>query len=561
MKALLAIAAVIAIALGALFAFYWGGPDEAAATVDVARLSEHIRVVSGDDFEGRAPASSAGEQKTIDYVVQQLTAVGVEPGGEPDPSGRRRWTQDVPLAQADISGPLTAAFDIAGRRMPLEQGEQIAVRATHLPVQSVSLEGAPVVFLGYGVKAPERKWDDFKGVDMRGKVGIVLINDPDFEADLGGRFGGKAMTYYGRWTYKYEEAARQGMAGLLVVHEDAPASYGWATVRNSNAVSMFDIVRGNPAEVHPPVEGWIQRDVAVALFKSAGLDFEAEKKKAQSDAFAPVPLAGATFSLSYPVTQMQVVSKNIVGLLPGRTRPDETVVYTAHWDHLGVGTPDGNGDRIYNGAQDNGTGIASLLELARLFASGPRPDRSVVFLFVTAEEKGLLGSAYYAEHPLYPAAKTAGVYNMDGLETAGPAKNVSVRGGGQVSLEDDLAAAAQAQGRVLSPDPSPEAGYFYRSDHFSFARVGVPAISLSSGKDLVEGGMEAGRTADQDYRAKRYHQPDDEWSESMDLRGLALDTELVYALGRDLANSTRWPDWKPASEFKAIRDASAGARR
>jgi Zn-dependent M28 family amino/carboxypeptidase len=259
--------------------------------------------------------------------------------------------------------------------------------------------------------------------------------------------------------------------------------------------------------------------------------------------------------------QMQVVSKNVVGLLPGRTRPDETIFYTAHWDHLGVGTPDANGDAIYNGAQDNGTGIAALLELARVFAAGDRPERSVVFLFVTAEEKGLLGSLYYGEHPLYPLAKTVAVYNMDGLATAGPAQDISVRGGGQVSLEDDVAEGARAQSRRLSPDPRPEAGYFYRSDHFSFARVGVPAISVESGEDLVEGGTAAGRAADEDYTAKRYHQPDDEWTATMDLRGLAQDTELVYALGRDMANSARWPGWKEGSEFKAVRDQTADQRR
>jgi Zn-dependent M28 family amino/carboxypeptidase len=551
----------IAAALAAIVMALRDGSERSGASIDPARLSAHVRMVSGDDFEGRAPASGAGEQKTIDYVVQQLMAVGVEPGGQPDASGRRTWTQDVPLAQADISGPVTASFRIGANSVPLVQGEQIAVRATHLPTAAVSIQEAPLVFLGYGVKAPERRWDDFKGMDVRGKVGIVLINDPDFEAELGGRFGGKAMTYYGRWTYKYEEAARQGMAGLLIVHEDAPASYGWATVRNSNATTMFDIVRDNPAEAHPPVEGWIQRAVAVDLFKRAGLDFDAEKKKAQSDAFQPVALGAATFSIAYPVRQMQVVSKNIVGLLPGRVRPDETIFYTAHWDHLGVGTPDANGDAIYNGAQDNGTGIAALLELARVFAAADRTDRSIVFLFVTAEEKGLLGSLYYGEHPLYPLSKTVAVYNLDGLATAGPANNISVLGGGQLSLEDDLAAAARAKGRRLSPDPRPEAGYFYRSDHFSFARTGVPAISIESGEDLVAGGVAAGRAADEDYTANRYHQPDDEWTEEMDLRGLAQDTELVYELGRDAANSNLWPQWKDGSEFKAIRDESAGARR
>jgi Zn-dependent M28 family amino/carboxypeptidase len=369
------------------------------------------------------------------------------------------------------------------------------------------------------------------------------------------------MTYYGRWTYKYEEAARQGMAGLLIVHEDAPASYGWATVKNSNAAAMFDIVRDNPSAVHPPVEGWIQRAVAVVLFERAGLDFEVERRKARTEEFQPVALGDATFSIEYRVRQMQVVSKNVVGLLPGRSRPAETILYTAHWDHLGVGAPDANGDRIYNGAQDNGTGIASLLELARLFAAGPRPERSIVFLFVTAEEKGLLGSAYYAEHPLYPPQTTAAVYNMDGLATSGPSNDVSLRGGEQVSLEEDLADAASARGRRLSPDKRPEAGYFYRSDHFSFAKIGVPALSINSGQDLMDGGVDAGRSAEDEYTAQRYHQPGDEWSANMDLRGLALDTELIFTLGRDLANSTRWPSWKDTSEFKAVRDESAGARR
>jgi Zn-dependent M28 family amino/carboxypeptidase len=535
------------------------GGGSAAPAIDTARLGEHIRAVSADDFEGRRPATP-GEQKTVDYIVAQLRAVGVEPGGDRDAGGMRMWTQTVPLAQSEIAGPVTAAFHVRGETTALAQGEQIAIRATQQPTTAVSVKDVPVIFLGYGVRAPERQWDDFKGADVRGKIGIVLVNDPDFEADLGGRFGGKAMTYYGRWTYKYEEAARQGMLGLLVVHEDAPASYGWATVRNSNNTTL-DVVRPDAAAAHPLVEGWLHRDATTALFASAGLDFDAEKKQAQSDGFQPVPLPGVTFSIEYPVKQTQVTTRNVLGILPGRERPDETVFYTAHWDHLGVGEPDATGDRIYNGARDNGSGIAALLELARVFAAAERPERSVVFLFVTAEESGLLGSLYYGENPIYPLATTVAVFNMDDVGGLGPARDISVRGGGQVSLEDDVEEAARAQGRRLSADPRPEAGSFYRSDHFSFARVGVPAISIRSGEDLVAGGVEAGRKAADDYNATRYHQPADEWRDDWDLNGLAADAELVHTLGRGLADSSRWPEWKDNSEFKAAREASADARR
>jgi Zn-dependent M28 family amino/carboxypeptidase len=389
----------------------------------------------------------------------------------------------------------------------------------------------------------------------------VLVNDPDYEADLRGRFDGKAMTYYGRWTYKYEEAARRGALGVLVVHETAPASYGWDTVKNSNTATMFDIVRDKPSDQHPPVEGWIQRPVTVDLFRRAGLNFDAEKKKAQSDAFKPYQIGNATLSLEYDVKQGRVVSKNVVGILPGRTRPNETVIYSAHWDHLGVGQPDARGDKIYNGARDNAVGVASVLELARTFAKAPRTDRSVVFLFVTVEERGLLGSEYYARHPLYPLESTVGVYNIDALSVSGPAKDLGVSGQGKIALEDELGTGAKAQGRRLSPDPQPEAGSFFRSDHFSFAKVGVPAISLESGEDLYEGGVKAGKAARDAYEEKQYHQPSDEWSPRWDLRGVAMDVGLVYQLGRDLASSRRWPEWHNDSEFKSVRDKSAAARK
>ena len=484
----------------------------------------------------------------------------MQPGGDPDGYGARRWTQDVPLAQSDIQGPVTASITSGDGTRSLRQVEDVALRATFLATNHVSIKSAPLVFVGYGITAPERQWDDFKGVDLRGKIGLVLVNDPDFEADLGGRFDGKAMTYYGRWTYKFEEAARRGALGMLVVHESTPAAYGWETVKNSNTSTMFDIVRENPTDVHPLLEGWVQHDIVVDLFRRVGLDFEAEKKKAQAASFRPVPLGNATLSVEYSVKHAQVVSKNVVGRLEGTTHPDETVIYTAHWDHLGIAEPDATGDRIYNGARDKTLGMAALLELARVYAAAPRSGRSVVFLSVTAEEKGLLGSEYYAHHPLYPIAKTAAVYNMDG-GSAGLSWDVAVAGDGKISLQDDLAAGARRQGRRLSPDARPEAGSFFRSDHFSFAKVGVPAISFRAGEDWIDGGITAGKAWRDEYIAKRYHQPSDEWSPDWDLRGEVIDIGLLYDLGRDLANSRKWPEWQQGSEFKAIRDTTASSRR
>lgn len=532
--------------------------------IDPAKLSAHIKVLSSDDFEGRGPAT-AGETKSVDYIVGQMKAIGLEPAGDVQKDGTRAWTQDVPLGKFDIKGPVAAQFTIGGKAVPLAQGEQIAVRAAMTNVDSVAITDAPIVFVGYGVKAPERNWDDFKGLDLKGKVLVVLINDPDFETGPstkdGGDFGGKAMTYYGRWTYKFEEAARQGAAGVLIVHETAPASYGWATVKNSNTNTMFDIVRKEPAKSHPALESWIQRDVAVELFKSAGLDFDALKKQAQSRGFKPVELKGATFSASYAVDHSVIVSKNIAGRIKGSARPDETVIYSAHWDHLGVGQPDAKGDKIYNGAIDNADGIAAILELARAFKSQPAPQRSILFLAVTAEERGLLGSEYYASNPLFPLSKTVSDLNIDALSAAGPSKDVTTSGDGKVDLQDLLVAKAKAHGRYFTPDPSPQAGHFYRSDHFPFAKRGVPAISVGSGEDLVKGGKEAGQKAEEDYTATRYHQPADEWSADWDLSGQAQDIGLFYEIGADLANSKTWPEWQAGSEFKALRDTTRADRK
>ncbi|MEO8467242.1 MAG: M28 family metallopeptidase [Gammaproteobacteria bacterium] len=528
----------------------------ADSAVDPARLSLHVKTLASDAFEGRAPATP-GEQKTLAYITQQMQAAGLQPGGDLK-NGPRGWTQDVPLARFSFEGPIDINVTADGERQPLAQGKDIAVRATATNMNLVQVKDAPLVFLGYGVTAPERQWDDYQGIDMHGKIAVVLVNDPDFETGSG-LFGGRAMTYYGRWTYKFEEAARHGALGVLVVHETEPASYGWATVENSNTNAIFDILRADPRKTHVDVEAWIQHEVAVRLFKQAGLDFEQLKKQAQANTFRAVPLKGVTLSARYRVTRTTVVSKNVVGVLAGTVRPDQTLIYSAHWDHLGVGTPDATGDRIFNGAADNASGVAALLELARLFSSAPRPARSVLFLALTAEEQGLLGSEYYATHPLYPLETTVAALNMDHLGLFGRAHDFTTAG--ENTLLDELAAAGAKRGRTLSPDPKPEAGSFFRSDHFPFSKAGLPAVSLGPGDDLVNGGKPRGVALREDFNAKKYHQPKDEWSESLDFTGEAEDVTLLYDVGRSLADSTRWPEWKAGSEFKALRDQSAQQRR
>ena len=529
-----------------------------AADIAPAKIAEHVKVLSSDAYEGRAPATE-GEKKTVAYIIGQYKAAGLQPGGDLK-DGQRAWTQDVPLARFETQGPVAVSVNLGGKAQTWTQGEEVALRAAQTGADRVTIKDAPIVFVGYGVTAPERNWDDFKGQDLKGKIALVLVNDPDFEIGKGD-FGGKAMTYYGRWTYKFEEAARRGAAGFLVVHETAPASYGWATVKNSNTNTLFDIIRDKPSEAHAPLEGWIQRDKAAELLKASGLDFEALKKQAQTRDFKPVELKGVTFSTDYAVDVQRIISKNVVGLVPGAKRPEEMVIYSGHWDHLGVGLPDAKGDTIYNGAVDNADGIATMIEIGRAFAHGPQPDRSVLFLAVTAEEKGLLGSEYYSANPLYPLAKTVANINMDALSPAGPAKNFTSSGDAASTLQDELVAVGKAQGRYYSPDPRPEAGIFFRSDHFPFAKRGVPAISFGSGDDLVNGGTAAGQAFSKLYTAERYHQPADEYDPSWNLEGMAQDGQLMLDLGRKLANSTDWPEWKAGSEFKLTRDATASQRK
>ena len=529
---------------------------QTAPSFDPARLDAHIKTLSDDSFEGRGPAT-AGEQKTVAYLVQQLQAAGVEPGGEVV-NGQRQWTQRVPLLKSDIVGTPAISLNRGSTATALRQGPDIAIRAPLNGQTSINLSNVPMVFVGYGVAAPERGWDDFKGQDVKGKVIVALVNDPDFEGGEG-NFGGKAMTYYGRWTYKYEEAARRGAAGVILVHETEPASYGWATVQNSNTNTMFDIVRQNPGETHAPVNGWIQLDHARALFRNAGLDFDTAKAAAKRKDFQPVDLKTG-LSVNLNAKTEVITSYNVAGRLTGTTRPDETVIYSAHHDHLGIGQPDANGDRIFNGAVDNASGTSHVLEQARAFAAGPRPLRSVLFLFVAAEEKGLLGSEYYAANPLYPLSKTAGVINTDSMGIYGPAKNFSISGLVKLELLDMLVAEGKKQDRYFSPDPRPEAGGFFRSDHFPFSKEGVPAISFRSGNDLVEGGTARGNALASEYTAKRYHQPDDEWQPNFVYTGVVQDARMLHALGWRLANGCEWPNWSQDSEFRAARDSTAADR-
>ena len=531
----------------------------APSVIDAQRVLRDTQVLSSDAYEGRAPASE-GEKKTVAYLVEQMKAAGLQPAGDPLPGGGRAWTQDVPLARFATKGPVAVSANVGGTVQTWAQGEQIAIRAAQTGVDRLTIKDAPVVFVGYGLKAPERNWDDFKGMDLKGKVALVLVNDPDFETGSGD-FGGKAMTYYGRWTYKYEEAARQGAVGFLVIHETAPAAYGWATVKNSNTNEIFDVIRKTPSEAHAPLEGWVQRDVAADLLKAAGFDLDALKKQAQTRAFKPVELKGVTFSADYAVDVQKVVSKNVVGAVIGSKHPNERVFYSAHWDHLGVGQPDAKGDTIYNGALDNASGTAMLLELGRVFAKGPKPQRTVVFLSVTAEEKGLLGSEYYARNPLYPLGTTVGVLNMDGVGPTGLARDFTTSGNAPLTLQDELIAVGKTHDRYFTPDPRPEAGSFFRSDHFPFAKVGVPAISFGGGQDLLTGGKAAGLAQRMAYTADKYHQPADEFDPAWDPKGFEADGTLLFDLGQKLANSRIWPDWKAGAEFKAERDKTKAQRK
>jgi Zn-dependent M28 family amino/carboxypeptidase len=529
------------------------------APIDPQRLSDWTRALASDEYQGRAPGTE-GEARTIAYLVAQFRALGLEPGGE-----NGGWTQIVPLIRTQV--PAEAQFSVSSHRQTIGlQSPRDVYVSTVRETRTVRIDDAPMVFVGYGVTAPERGWDDFGDIDLQGKIAVFLVNDPDFEAAPGdavaGRFGGRAMTYYGRWTYKFEEAARRGAIGALVIHESEGAGYGWNTVQ-APAGENYNVVLGEGARRPVLLQGWIQRAAAVDLFRRAGLDFEEVKRRARAAGFRPIDL-GATFSANLPVTVQRVESRNVIGRLTGARRPNETIMFSGHWDAYGIGPADARGDTIRNGAHDDGLGIAGVMEIARHFASGPRPQRTALFAAWTAEERGLLGSEYYASHPLYPAETMVANLTLDTLQSAGPARDVILIGQGQSSLEELMARHAAGQGRAVTPDAQPQRGLFYRADHFPLAKRGVPVLllmALGGGVDLVAGGREAGDRWVSDFTARCYHQACDEWSADWDLRGAAQDVALAYRIGRELANSRIWPAWREGSEFRAVRQQSAARRR
>ncbi|MES3044895.1 M28 family metallopeptidase [Sphingomonas faeni] len=524
----------------------------AVAQVSPERLSADVKTLASDAFEGRAPGTP-GESKTIAWLIAQFKAMKAQPGG---PNGN--WTQPVPLVHTRMGSGTVRAGDTA-----LVQGRDVYL-STVRGVDRVAIAGAPMVFVGYGVSAPERGWDDFKGLDLTGKVAVFLVNDPDFEAvagdDAKGKFGDRRMTYYGRWTYKYEEAARRGAVAALIVHDTQGAGYGWSTV-TAPAGENYDIVRKDP-ESRVMLQGWLEGGAATRLFAASGLDLAAMRKAARRSDFRPVALKQA-FTTDLPVKHDTAVSQNVLAKLPGTKHADEVVMFGAHWDAYGIGAPDAQGRTIRPGANDDGLGVAGVLELARTFAKAPRTDRSLVFALWSGEERGLLGSETYAVNPVYPAAKTVANLTLDILQTAGPAKDVMLVGAGQNNLEDMLGDAAKAQGRVVTPEALPERGLFYRADHFSVARRGVPTLllmAISGAPDLVKGGRTAGQAWLDGYM-KCYHQTCDAWGADWDFRGAAQDVGLFQTIGTNLANSRAWPEWRDGSEFKSVRAETAGERK
>ncbi|GLV25229.1 M28 family peptidase [Sphingobium sp. Cam5-1] len=545
----------ISISLMALVA----GSAAAAAPSDVSpsieTMKEVVKEISSDAYEGRAPGT-AGEEKTLSYLVRRFEAIGLKPGN------KGSWFQDVPLVE--IAAKNVSPLRFTGGKEPVsaDYGSQMVIATYRTAAPHIEVKDSPVVFVGYGIKAPEKKWNDYAGVDVRGKTVIILVNDPDYQSPtLSGPFNGRAMTYYGRWTYKFEEAARQGAAAAIIVHDTMPAAYGWNVVQSSwtGAQHVADSADGNAKQ--SAAIGWMQKDKAAALMASAGLNLNRLSAAAKKRGFKAVPLKGIKASVSFDNAVRKHMSKNLVALLPGKTRPDEYVLYAAHWDHLGRCEAAPDGDDICNGAIDNATGTAALVALAEANVKAGPSARSQVFLAVTAEESGLLGSAYYGNHPVFPLKQTVGGVNMDALSMAGLAKNVVVIGKGKSQLDAYLDRALAAQKRVASLEPTPEKGFYYRSDHFSFAKHGVPMLYFEGGQDLAKGGIEAGAAAAKDYEEHRYHSPKDEYDPKWDWSGVKADLKLYYEVGRALANTTEWPNWMAGDEFRAIRDESRASHQ
>ncbi len=528
-----------------LLASLAAGDDHPSVPAITARdLSVRIETLASDEFEGRGPASP-GEERTVAYLIAELKKAGLAP------ANGASFEQGVPLVSTRPTDKPDVSVALGDEALEIVFGRDLMVVSPR-PDTAVEVADAELVFCGFGITAPEYGWDDFDGVDVTGKVVVCLVNDPGFATQDPSLFRGNAMTYYGRYTYKFEEARRQGAAACLVVHEEKAAGYGWDVVLRSWGGIQHGL--GNATD-RPDVEGWITRAAIVRLAADAGHDYDELEASAKQRSFRAVPL-GATASFSLVNQSTRSTSRNVVARVVGRERPDEHVLFCAHWDHLG--RKEGRGkDEIYNGAHDNASGSAGLLELAQAFAAmDPPPARSLLFLWVTAEESGLLGSKYYAEHPLVPLAQTVAGINMDGLNLYGPMLDIEVVGFGSSELEELLAQAAAAQDRVLSPEATPEKGYFYRSDHFSLAKQGLPMLYAGGGQVSREHGREWVKEQNEEYLRAHYHQPSDEFDPDWDMRGALEDLRLYYAIGRRLANGTEWPNWNVGNEFRAIRDAS-----
>ncbi len=516
-----------------------------APDIRIEDLSAHIQNLASDDFAGRQPGGP-GERKTVAYLTQEFKRMGLAPGNGDS------YLQQVPMVEitSEPTGPVAIAVD-GGEAMSLETGKDIVIQTLREDPE-VSIKDSPLVFVGFGVNAPELNWNDYAGLDVKDKTVVMLVNDPGFETGDASLFGGKAMTYYGRWTYKYEEALRQGAAAAIIVHDTAGAAYGWEVVQNSFVGAEFDLPHkaGDPKPL--ALRSWMTTEAATELFKRSGKDFAAERLAANQPGFTGYALP-ARVSMGVTSRVRHAESANVVALVKGTETPDEVMIFTAHWDHFGRNFQ-GKDDGIFNGAIDNATGVAAMLELAEAFAADP-PKRSLMFLAVTLEESGLLGSRYYTENPLLPLNKTVATINMDAIQVIGRTRDVVVIGYGKSSLDEVLRDKAAAQGRVIIPEPTPENGFYYRSDHFNFARAGVPSLYAKNGHDHIEKGEAYGRKIAEDYVAKDYHKPSDEFDPTWDLSGNVEDAQLNFEVARQIANDGSWPTWAEGSEFKAARDA------
>ncbi len=539
-----------------VFAASCADPDadinQAAAQIDAVDLAAAVKTLSSDEFEGRQP-SSVGEEKTIHFLQEEFTKLGLQPGNGDS------FFQEVPLVAITASPDAQLRVSGAGGATKLFRYSDDFMAVTKRVVGRSSVRKSEIVFVGYGVVAPEYDWNDYAELDVTGKTVVILVNDPGFATKDESLFNGNAMTYYGRWTYKFEEAARQGAAGALIVHETEPAGYPWEVVSGSWSGRQFDLVSEDNNMSRCAFEGWLTQESALAVFEMTGHNLDTLTSAAAKGGFTAVEL-GAQASLTLENDIEHSKSNNVIAVWPGAERPDEVVFYMAHWDHFGK-DESREGDQIFNGAFDNATGTAGLLEVAQAFTSlEKKPARSVAFLGVTAEEQGLIGSAYYATHPIFPKSKTVASINMDGLNVLGKMKDITVVGYGNSELEDYLAHAAKKTGRRLRPDPEPQKGYFYRSDHFSFAKQGIPALYTDQGIDHVEHGEEWTREQLQKYTTERYHKPADEFDPNWDLGGAIDDLQLLFEVGYRLANVHAFPNWREGNEFRAIRDADMAVK-